>query len=311
MAANYPFPINNEYTAVAIAYMNKALIADAVLPIIPVSKKFSWILHTKEDGFTPPDDKVGRKGQPNQISFTGTDQTSSTEDYSLEDPIPNEDIEADNIGFDVTGKSTEFVMNLLMLKREIRVANLVFNAATYPTSNKVQLSGTGQYSHPDSNPMDDMLTRLDVPLMRPNIGVFGNDAWRVTRQNPTVVEYVKATGAGSGARGMIARQQLAAALELDEIVVGQGWVNTAAKGQSANYVRVWGKHIAFMYRDTLATPTRGTTFGFTGQFGSRIAGQIPDPNIGMRGGVKNRVGWSHKEIVSAADLGYFIEDAVA
>jgi len=49
----------------------------------------------------------------------------------------------------------------------------------------------------------------------------------------------------------------------------------------------------------------------TGQWGSRIAGNIADPDIGMRGGVKNRVGWSHKEIITAPDLGYLIANAVA
>lgn len=313
MASNYPFPINNEYTAVAIAYMNKQLIADDVLPITPVSKKFTWIKHTKEEGFSPPDDKVGRKSRPNQVSFSGAEETSSTEDYALDDPVPQDDIDANNIpGYDVLGKSTEFLMNLLMLRREKRVADLVFAAATYPTANKVTLTGTGQYSdYTNSNPISDLLTRLDVPLMRPNLVVFGNDAWRVVRQHPKVVEYVKATGAGADAQGMVTREQFADALEVERIVVGQGWINTAAKGQPANFVRVWGKHIAMLYRDVLAGPQRGITFGMTGQWGTRIAGNIADPHIGMRGGVINRVGWSHKEIVTAADLGYLVSNAVA
>lgn len=313
MTANYPFPVNNEYTAVAIAYMNKTLIADEVLPITPVSKKFTWIKHTKEEGFTPPDDKVGRKGQPNQVSFTGSEETSSTEDYALDDPIPQDDIDANNIpGYDVTGKSTEFLMNLLMLRREKRVADVVFNADTYPAGNKVTLTGTAQYSdYTNSTPMSDLLARLDVPLMRPNSLTYGNDAWRVFRQHPEVVEYVKSTGAGSDAKGMVSREQVAEALEVENIFVGQGWINIANKGQPANFVRVWGKHIAAFYRDTLAGPQRGTTFGMTGQWGTRIAGQITDPDIGMRGGIRNRVGWSHKEIVTAADLGYFIQNAVA
>jgi hypothetical protein len=313
MTANYPFPINNEYTAIAIAYMNKALIADLVLPITPVSKKFTWIKHTKEEGFSPPDDRVGRKSAPNQVSFTGSEETSSTDDYALDDPIPQDDIDANNIpGYDVVGKSTEFLMNLLMLKREKRVADLVFNAATYPTANKVQLSGNAQYSdYANSNPVSGLLGYLDVPLMRPNLMVMGNDAWRVTRQHPKVVEAIKATGAGSGASGTVTREQFAELMEIEQLVVGQGFINTANKGQPANIVRVWGKHISMHYRDVLAGPQRGTTFGFTGQFGTRIAGSQPDPDIGMRGGQRNRVGWSHKEIVSAADLGYFVEDAVA
>ncbi|MBW4484893.1 MAG: phage capsid protein [Tildeniella torsiva UHER 1998/13D] len=316
MTANYPFPINNEYTAVAIAYRNTAMIADEVLPITPVSKKFTWIKHTKEEGYTAPDDKVGRKSRPNQISFTGTEQTDSTEDYAYDDPIPQDDIDANNIpGYDVVGKSTMYLSNLLELRREKRVADLVFDAAQYPTDNKVTLSGSGQYSHPDSNPLNDLLTRLDVPLMRPNAIAMGQDVWRVLRQHPTILAAIKGTGAGrsatAGEAGVIAREQLAELLEIEAVLVGQGWINTAARGQTPTFVRVWGKSISMMYRDVLAGPQRGTTFGFTGQFGTRIAGTIPDPHIGMRGGQITRVGWSQKEIISAADLGYLISAAVA
>ena len=66
-----------------------------------------------------------------------------------------------------------------------------------------------------------------------------------------------------------------------------------------------------MYRDLLAGAQRGTTFGFNATWGSRISGQIPDPNIGLRGGVKNRVGWSCKEVISAPDLGFYVQNAVA
>ena len=53
-------------------------------------------------------------------------------------------------------------------------------------------------------------------------------------------------------------------LELDDILVGQSFVNTAAKGATAAFSQCWGKHAALLYRDTLAG-NEGTTFGFYGQ----------------------------------------------
>jgi hypothetical protein len=310
---SYPFPINNEYTAVAIAYRNMAMIADEVLPPTPTARKFTYLVHTKEEGYTLPDTKVGRKGRPNQVSFTASETTEMTEDYALDDPIPNDDIESNNIpGLDPVGKSTEFLTDLLLLDREKRTADLVFAAASYPTGNKITLSGTDQFSdYSNSDPVSKVLNYLDVPLMRPNIAVFGQDSWRVFRQHPKVVEACKGTGAGSDAQGTVTRQQVAELLEVEEILVGQGFLNTAKKGQTPTFARVWGKHISLLYRNRLAGPQTGVTFGFTAKFGTRIAGQIPDPNIGMRGGVINRVGMSCKEVISAADLGYLITNAVA
>lgn len=314
----YPFPINEQYTAVAIAYKNTALIADMVLPPTPVgNREFVYLRHNKDEGFTVPDTRVGRRGTPNQISFGATELTDRTEDYALEDPIPYDDVEAaksSNIAglTDPVGKSVEYLTNLLELDKEIRVANVVFNPLTYPIANRILLSGTSQFSdYTNSNPLNALLGYLDIPLMRPNMMTIGQDVWRIIRQHPRIVEAVKGTGSGVNAQGTIARDQLAQLLEIDEVLVGQGWVNTAKRGLPATYQRVWGKSIALQYRDLLAGAQRGTTFGFNAMWGNRIAGQIDDPDIGMRGGVKNRVGFSCKEVISAPDLGFFVQSAVA
>ena len=44
---------------------------------------------------------------------------------------------------------------------------------------------------------------------------------------------------------------------------------------------------------------------------SAIASFQADPNIGLRGGQRVRVGESVKELVTAPDLGFFFENAVA
>ena len=95
------------------------------------------------------------------------------------------------------------------------------------------------------------------------------------------------------------------------MLVGQGWLNTAKPGQAVSLQRVWGKHAALLVRDRLANARSGGAFGMTAQWGSRIAGQEADSKIGMRGGQRVRAGESVKELITASDFGYFIEDAVA
>jgi len=74
---------------------------------------------------------------------------------------------------------------------------------------------------------------------------------------------------------------------------------------------VWGNHASFIYRDQLADANSGTTFGFTAEFGGRIATSSFDKNIGLRGGQMVRVGESVKELITAPDLGYFFENAIS
>lgn len=305
----YPFPQDPQLTAIAIAYRNAEMIADIVLPRVPVgTREFRWLQYNKEDGFTLPETTVGRKSRPNQVEFGATEKSGAVEDYGLDDAIPQDDIANAPQGYDPRGRAVEGLTNLIQLDREVRVANKVFSADTYPASNKETLSGADQFSDGSSKPIKVVSEALDVPIQRPNVMVVGQTSWTVLRQHP---EVVKAAHRNAGDSGMAEREAVAALFELDEVVVGRGWVNTARRGQAPSYQRVWGKHIALLHRDRTADTQRGATFGYTAQHRDRVAGSWQDRNIGLRGGEMVRAGESVTEIVAAADLGYFFENAVA
>lgn len=309
--ATRPFPIDPKMTAIAIAYRNPdaTLIADDVLPRTPTAQEFKWMLYDKSQGFTVPDAQVGRKSLPNEVDFGGQEITDKVINYGLDDIVPNEDIQADNQGVGPLGLATGFLTGLVNLAREIRAANLVFNATTYPSANKVTLSGTSQWSDKtNSDPIAAISDALDTVIVRPNIGILGRATWTKLRRHPLLVQAVFGTNQGAG---MITRQQFAELFELQELYVGEGFVNTAKKGQTAAMQRAWGKHAAFIYRDRAAGPQTGMTFGYTAQFGDKIAGMIDEPKLGLTGSVRVRSGERVKEIVSASDLGYFFESAVA
>ena len=311
--AKAPFLYNPTLTGIALAFQNPttALIADQVLPLVPVAtENFGYLSFPTEDAYTVPDTKVGRTSKVNQIEFGGSMLTDTTEDYGLEDPIPNKDmINAAKIGFDPEAKATSYLTNLILLDREVRAANLIFNAATYPTGNKTTLTGTGQWSDPASDPAAVILAAGDQMLFRPNTLVLGRATWTAMRQNINLVKKILGTASTSG---LLTRQQVADALELNQVLIGDGWLNTARKGQTAALARAWGKHASLLYLDPTADTNRGVTFGYTAEFENRIVGTIQDdPDIGLRGGIRVRVGMSVKEKVIAGQLGYFWQNATA
>ncbi|WP_290889390.1 major capsid protein [Arenimonas sp.] len=306
-----PFPINPTLTAIALAYRNPdvALIADDVLPPTPVAQEFKWLSYDLAQGYSVPDVKVGRKSYPNEVEFLATEVQDKVVDYALDDFIPNEDLEADNQGVDPMGTATMYLRNLMQLAREIRVANLVFAQATYPAANRVVLAGNSQWSDPvNSDPVAAIGDALDVPIMRPNIAVFGQVTWTKLRRHPKLVQAIKGTAQGAG---QVSRQEFADFFELQGVHVGAGFVNTAKKGQAVSMSRVWGKHATFLYRDRAAGPQAGVTFGYTGRWGSVMAGNIPDEKRGYNGGQTVRVGQREKELVVAPGVSYFFENAVA
>jgi hypothetical protein len=310
MPTNAPFPIQPELTAIAIAYRNARMIADEVLPRVPVgTQQFKYLKHAMAEGFTIPDTKVGRTSKPNEVSFSATEVTGSTKDYALDDPIPQADIDNAPPNYNPMGRATEGIMDLIALDREVRTAALVFAAAQYAAANKITLSGTSQFSdYANSDPLGVIMAGLDACIMRPNVAVMGRAVFTKLCMHP---EVVKAVHGNSGDAGIVQRQAIAGLFELEDVLVGEGWVNTARKGQTATLSRVWGKHIALIHRNRTAGPNNGLTFGFTAQFGGRIAGATPDKNIGMRGGQLVRAGESVSEVITATDLGYLIIDAVA
>jgi hypothetical protein len=97
MATKRPFVVDPILTAIAIGYSNpaQALIADDVMPRQSVGgEQFKWTEYPIAEAFTVPDTEVGRRGQVNQIVFSGKERESAVRDYGLDVPIPNSDITA-------------------------------------------------------------------------------------------------------------------------------------------------------------------------------------------------------------------------
>lgn len=308
-----PFPVDPVLTGIAIQYRNKALIADQVLPrIAPVlaRQSFKYNVWTKSEQFTVPNTLVGRRGRPSEVEFTASEVNASTLDYALDDPIPYADIANAPEGHDPVSFATQSLTNLIALDRERRVAALVFATGTYAAGNSATLSGTTQWSdYTNSDPIGAITDALDIPLIRPNTAVFGRQVFSKLSQHPKIV---KAVLGNSGDSGIATRQQIAQLFELDQVLVGEGWYNSAVKGQTASYARVWGKGAAFLYLDSMgAGDGRLPSFGGTFQFGTRVAGSEPDKNISARGGERVRVLESVKEVITASDLGYYFAAAVA
>ncbi len=331
--AQAPFVIQPALTAIALTYTNQDLIADRVLPRIPViSQAFKWSKFTLADGFTIPDTRVGRKSRPGEIDWTASEQNSATTDYALDDAVPFMDIQAAEISAKIYGiepidpmaRSTYLLTNLVALDRENRAANGangVFVAANYPAANKATLAGTTQWSDfVNSDPVQAILAALDACYVRPNKLVIGALAWTKLRTHPKVTAFVLPMGgqsavgsSGGGGGSHITGEAFAAAFELDEVIVGKGFYNSAKPGQTPNMTRLWGKHAALIYLPpNINTTEAQVTFGFTAQWGEKIAGTMQnDPMIGMRGGTRVRVGESVQEVIAANDAAYFFQNAVA
>lgn len=301
-----PYPNDPRLTGIAIAFRNRGMIADQIMPRVGVGKStFKWLEYNFAEGVTVPITIVGRKGRPTEVEFTATEQTGGTEDHALDDVVPNDDVADAPAGIDPLGQATEGLTNLILLSREVRVAAMVQDAANFNHADV--LAGTDQFDDPGSDPATLIQDAIATPLVRPNVAVTSLAVYNVLRRHPKIVSALNVSGSDNG---MVSRAALAEYLELDEILVGEGYINTAAAGQTPTYARVFGNNFALIRRAPIVSARGEPSWGFTAQFGDRVAKRIDEPKLGLRGATRVRVGESVGELVQSAEAGYLLEDAI-
>ena len=310
MSSTSPLIIVPALCAVAIKYRQKNFIADRVLPRVKVdTQEFIFAKDRMEDWITPVETFVGRTGLVNELANSQQDPTYlATRDQGLDERVPNSDSKS-NPRESALMRATQRVMSLVELRREQRAAAIVTTLGNYAFT--ATLVGTAQWSDKaNSDPLSVILDYLDRPFMRPNKLTMGRSVWTALSQHPKMIEGAFWAGAQSG---KVTKEQVAALLEVDEIIVGDGWYNSAAKGQPIVQTRLWGKFLAGTYQSEAdqIDPQSGNSWGFTAQFGERVAGTIMDPDVGMYGGVRVRAGESVREIVPAPEFGFLLSAVIA
>ena len=312
-----PFETQVALTQIAMAVSPMGLVADMVCPRFPAPFKFAYTKLSSEDRLSAPDSRASRASQVNELEFGAADSTDSTVDWALACPVPQRDIEEAKkhmLAYDPLAEATDALATVMKINREVRVATLVTTSDSYAATSRTTLAGNAQWSHAGSNPLDAVLAQMDVPLVRPNTLVMGQQVWTKFRQHPKIVEAIKASGAGDQARGAVSRQQVAELFELDQVLIGRAQYQTAKPGQAATYAYIWGKHAALLHINRSASGTRSMmpSFCFTAEAMAMDVGTYMDAARGIgQGTTFVKASESLKELVSWQEAGYLWRSAVA
>lgn len=265
--------------------------------------------------------KVAR-GKVEEVEFSAASNEATIKDYGLDDVIPITDIdeakaarEQKSSTYNPEMATVAGLTNLIQLGREVRAARLVEDPSSYDATRRLLIpSVNDKFSKFDtSDPFAVLNAGMLKPLVyRANTIAMGQEVWEVLKRHPKLIKVIKG---GHTEDGAITRQQFADLMEIDQdkLLIGVSMVNAAARGQPANLVKVWGNAIALLYVDSQkqAPDDNILTWGFTAELGSRIAGSIDAPEVGLKGGRRVRVGEQVQEIVCAKSFGYLIQEPIA
>ena len=302
------YPVDFERTSIAVGYRNEAYVADQVLPRVPVMRKeYRYTEYPIEESFTVPDTRVGRRSRPTVVHFTGRERPGACQDYGLEDVIPDDDVKnTPSTTANPIDRSTMMLTDLLMIGREKRVADLVFDTSAYGSKNKVTLSGNDRWSvdHASSDPVADIVDAIESMIVKPTHMVMGSEIWKTLRTHKAIL---KSVNRNEGDRGIASRTMVEDLLEV-KLVIGQAWINAAKRGQPASLSRVWGKH-ALLYRaDPNASAFGPPTLGITAEYRGKQTFTGFNPRAGARGGHEVRVVDTCDERIIAPLAGYLFSE---
>ena len=315
--ASGPFETQTELTNIAMAVSPPGLIADVVSPRIPAPYKFAYTKLDTADRLSIPDSRASRAGRVTEVEFGSTDAVDQTEDWALACAVPDRDIDEarkQNASYDPLAVATDALTTLMKLDREKRVVDQVFDTGSYAAGYHATLAGGSQWSHADSNPLAAILEKMDVPLVRPNTLVLGQQTWTKLRQHPKIVEGVNMSGAGDKASGAATMKAVAELLELDYVAVGRVQHQTARRGQDEVYSYMWGKHAALLHVNRALSGMQSAmpSFSFTAEAMALAVGTYQDASRGIRNGsTVVKASMSCKELTAWSKAGYLWKNAVA
>ncbi|MEW6115376.1 MAG: hypothetical protein AB1553_00545 [Nitrospirota bacterium] len=303
--------IDSTLSSLSLKYRNEQMIWPLVLPIVKVNKRSDkFMVYNKADSYKLVDDKIGPKSLPNEVDWGVTTSNYSVKDHALGDWLPQEDIDNADNPLQPEVDTNDFLNLLLDIAQEQRVASLVFNAANYPTGNKVTLSGTGQWGQSADDPIGNLITAIESCFVRANTLVIGADAWMVLRKLPEMLDAVKGSSRYQGSPGgLVTPSELAGLLEIDNVLIGRGRYISSKEGQTPTYTRLWGKHAAALYVEK-NPGVKSITFGVTFSEMLRQTSREFDVKRGVKGAHYIKCAWNSDEKIVAPDLGYMIENAV-
>ena len=300
-------------TNISIKYTNDAFIGAGIMPIVGVSKRSDkYYVYDRAEAFRIDDDTLGSKSMPNEIDMKQSTDNYSVTSRGLADWVAQEEIDNADAPLQPLSDATENLRDKLMLAHEKRVADKAQTAANYPAGNKVQLSGTDQWSdYVNSDPIGDLQTALEGTFKRANTVAMGVDTWTILRAHPKILDAVKAsTRLQDTPGGFATPEEMITLLEIQNLLIGRARYNSAKPGQAEVMTRIWGKHCMAFYVES-APGIKKVSWGYTFSENQGMTFRSFDGKRGEKGATYVKDAWNEDRKIVAEDMGYFIEDAVA
>jgi len=298
-------------TQLSIGYVNDDMIGEKLLPIVNVANRSDkFFKRDRRSTLNAPDDLSAPRARANEIEVTFSEDNYSVRDYHLQAYVDKmTEANADEAYMEIVDM-TEALTESLAIKTELRYAALLGSAATYG-SNTAALTGVewNEAVTPNNDPL---------PTIQSIIASRWTGGGRTRLIGATTIEVLNALINNTQIRslfqyttgGLATRQQIAAYMGLDDLIVTSARYDAANIGQAPSYQRIWPN--VFIVARVMAAPSRRTTgLGATFNWAPGSATtQWFDPEPGNIGGTYTKVSRSYDLKVIDPDSSYLLTGVI-
>lgn len=231
---------------VAIGYNPQEFIAGRVIPKVPVDKlsntyyvfgaEYRRRLNTQYDA---------NRAKPGIVTAAVSTDNYTIKDYGLRSLVTAREIKEADSAVDPRQDAVELNVELMKLDREVRAVTLLTTAGNYPTANKATLSGSDQFTHASSKPVqlvkDVCNDTRKLGGMKPNCAIVNPDVALALEEHSTIMGRLQYTDPTP------TLEKVAKMMGLEKIFVGPAVKNTADEGQTEVLADLWPDSMVLMY----------------------------------------------------------------
>lgn len=283
--------VNRPLTNVAIKFTldQEDFIFGKVFPILPVTHKSDiFVKYSRRDWLRAEARERGLSSESAGSGFdVDTNNTYNVRVFAVHKDVDDKLRSNQDQPFNLDSDATQWVMQQLLLRREIRWADSFFKIGIWDTDLTGVASGpTGdqflRWDDPTSTPIQDIkngIRRVQRRTgKRPNRLSFDPFTWDTVTDHPDVVDRVKHTQLGVLTQDLFAQL---VGLKAGEVMVAQGVVDTALENVDeavdedlVDFIMPNGALLTFAApAPSTLQPSAGYIFSWTGLIGAGPSGQ--------------------------------------
>ena len=281
--------IDRPLSQYAIDFRAPNIIADSVTPVIPVPNQSDiFTIFDQGPQWRLEKDLRAPGTEARKVRYTISSASFYCPNYELMGTVTREEMaNADPIVvMKLEQKRVAGVRLKLDLRREQRLAILM--NATCGSRTAV----ASVWNDPiNSDPISDINTAINNVLFstgfRPNKMLMPLRVWNQLRKHNVIVNKGVNPYVTGGKVGYVSREAVASIFELDEVVIGEAFYNTAQEGQTQSLTEIWSNS-CILYYATAGASTEDPAFCVQFQWHGGMGGgfyvqrHLPDTKAGAQ-----------------------------